>query len=200
MEQMGANTAPFGQPRFGRAPKALDVVDVNSASSGKHIVPVMDAVVLAIVYVHQPIIVSPAIRVDDAAARHLSPQNGLQGALFHIGDDLRVDFPIPFVDAKDNRFASGAAAPLPLDATRAEGGFVHFGGATQGRVLFTRPRDSLADRQKVPVDGVPVEPCEVRHFGCLQIQGKQTQELAKLMGRKMGMADVSIFPRHDWLV
>jgi hypothetical protein len=90
-----------------------------------------------------------------------------------VGDDLRTDFPIPFGEATDNRFAAGAAAPLPLDAPRAEVGFVHFDGPTQGRLLFTRSCDAPAECQQVPVDGVAVETGEVRHFGCLQIQGTQ---------------------------
>src|SRR5215831_1795792 len=157
MEQMGANPAPFGQSSLGRAPEALDAVDRDATPSGKHMVPMVDAMVLARAHVHQPIVAPPAVRVDDAAAGHLPPQNGLQGARCRVGDDLRIDFPIPFVDAKDNRFAAGAAAPLPLDAPRAEVGFVHFDGATQGHLLFTRSCDALAERQKVPVDGVAVE-------------------------------------------
>lgn len=157
----------------------------------------VDAMVLAIAHVHLPIVAPPAIRVDDAATGHFLPQNGLQGALCRVGDDLRVHLPIPFIDPNDNRFAAGAAAPLPLDTTRAEVGFVHFDCVPQRRVLLTCSRDSLADRLKVSVDGVPIETSETRHFGGLQIQGKQTHELSKLMGRKMDMVDVSIFPRHD---
>src|SRR5215831_12529235 len=74
IEQMGANTAPFSQPGLGYAQKALDAVHVNAAPSGEPMVPVMNPMMLAIAHVHQSIVPSPPIRVNDAAAGHLPPQ------------------------------------------------------------------------------------------------------------------------------
>jgi hypothetical protein len=61
IEQMGPDTTPFGQPDLGCSPKAFDAVDVNTPSSGKHVIPVMDSMVLAVAHVHQPIVAPPAI-------------------------------------------------------------------------------------------------------------------------------------------
>jgi hypothetical protein len=108
---MGANPAPLGQPALGRAPEALDTVDVNTAPSSKHLVRVMGAMVLAIAHVDQPVVRSSAIRVDDAAAGHPHPANGVQGARCRVGDELGVASPIPFREAKDDRFAFGPASP-----------------------------------------------------------------------------------------
>ena len=200
IEQMRPDPPPFGQPRLGGPPKALDAIDVNPPTQGEYALPMVDPVVLAIAHVHQSIVAAPAVRVNDAPAVDFASDNGLQRALGRIRHDLGVDLSVALEQPEDDRFAAGPAAPLAFDPAGTKVGFVHLHRPPQRRILLTGLGDPTADRQEVPVDGVPVEASEGGHFGRLQVQGKQPQEAPKLSRRNMGPVHIAIFPRHHWLV
>jgi len=62
-------------------------------ASRKFVFTMMDAEMFLINHVYQPIVATPAIRVDDALEGYLALNRGLQRLLGGIRDDLRETFP-----------------------------------------------------------------------------------------------------------
>jgi len=200
VKEVGPDAPSFGQPRLCGSPKTLNAVNVNAGPEREHIVGVTNAMMFAVPDIHQPIIAPPAVRMDDATACDLAAQNGLQGALFRIGDDLRVDLAVAFEDAEHDRFAARPPAPFPLHAAWPEVRFIDLHGPAQRSFLFTGSGDPLPEGHEVPIDRVPVEAGQHRYFRSLQIQGEEADEGPKLARRNMGTMHVSILPRHDSVV
>jgi len=139
IEQMRPDPSPFGQPGFGRPPKALDAVDVNPPAQGKDALPMVDPVVLAIAHVDQPVVAPPAVGVNDAPAVDFAPDNGLQRTFGRIRDDLGVDLAVALEQPEDDRFAASPTAPFAFDSARAKVGLVHLHRPAQGGLPVRRP-------------------------------------------------------------
>ena len=88
---------------------------------------------LFVPHVHQLIITSPAVRVDDAFEGYLAPNRSLSLLFGGIWDDLGVDFSLPFQDPEDNRFTACSTTLLPTDTARTKTGFIDFNLAREGR-------------------------------------------------------------------
>jgi len=88
---------------------------------------------LFVAHVHQPVIASPAVRMDDAVKGYLAPDRSLQLLFGGSWDDLGVDFSLPFQDPEDNRFTACSTTLLPTDTARTKIGFIDFNLAREGR-------------------------------------------------------------------
>jgi len=60
--------------------------------------------------VHQPVVATPAVVVDDAVDVGLAPDDGLQRGLGGVGDDLGVDALTTFEQTRDDGLALGFPA------------------------------------------------------------------------------------------
>jgi len=100
---------------------------------GKYILAMMHSEMLFVAHVHQPIIASPAVRVDDAVEGYLAPDRSLWLLFGGSWDDLGVDFSLPFQDPEDNRFTACSTTLLPTDTARTKIGFIDFNLAREGR-------------------------------------------------------------------
>jgi len=109
---------------LGVAPEALDPVDVRPPNR-KFVLPVPDPVVLAVSDVHEAVVSAPTVGVDDAPGLNPPPDYALQRGPGAVGNDLRVDAPLPFEQAEHDGFPQRAPAPDPLDAPRPEVALVH---------------------------------------------------------------------------
>jgi hypothetical protein len=83
----------LSQTTFGIAPEGLNPVDMMLAA-GKLIGAMIDAKVLVKADVNQAIVAPPSVGVDDRFRPHAPPDNGLQGGLSALRDDLRIDFAV----------------------------------------------------------------------------------------------------------
>jgi len=88
---------------------------------------------LFVPHVHQPIIASPAVRVDAAVEGYLAPDRSLWLLFGGSCDDLGVDFSLPFQDSEDNRFTACSTTLIPTGTACTKIGFIDFNLAREGR-------------------------------------------------------------------
>jgi len=88
----------------------------------------MDAEMLLITHVYQPIVTPPAIAIEG----YLAPNRGLERLLGGIRDDLRVDLSLPFQDS-ENDVLPPAPCPFSPNTAGAKRGFTHFNLAGERR-------------------------------------------------------------------
>jgi hypothetical protein len=86
----------------------------------------MESQVLGVSDVHQALIASPTVTVDDAIDLDMTSNNLLQRGLLSIWDNLRIDPAIALEDTEYNGFRSGITCALTPNSPRTEIGFVHF--------------------------------------------------------------------------
>ena len=126
----------LSQTQFGIGPEGLDSVDM-AVTSSKLVFSMMDSKVLGVSDVHQVLIASPTVTVDDAIDRDMTSNNLLQRGLSGIRDNPRIDPAIALEDTEDNGFRSGTTSALTPNSPRAEIGFVHFDLACERAVEHT---------------------------------------------------------------
>mgnify|MGYP007047510891 CR=1 FL=1 len=184
----------LSQTQIGISPEGLDSVDM-AVTSSKLVFSMMDSKVLGVSDVHQALIVSPTVTVDDSIDR-TTPNNLLQRGFSRIWDDFCVNPVIPFEDTEDDGFRSSTTSALPPNSLRTEIGFVHFSLACYGaveRTFINQPGpDSLVDR----VDRTDAEPTQISRFRGWKIKGKEAQNLPEFALRNLRPFVVPVFPIH----
>ena len=180
VEKIFADAPPFCEAGFGGAPETFDAVDVPSMRECEDVVAVGDAVMLPVSQIHEPIVATPPIGVNDTANIHFAADNVLQGALFRVRDNLSIDPAIPFEDAEDDRLRSCAAASSPLDALRTEVGLIHFDDATERSFLFTDKRNSPPNGHEIAVDGIPVDTGKRCHLRGRKVECEELEDMSEL--------------------
>lgn len=98
-------TSEFNQARFGIGPETFYPVDMG-VLIGKLIVAMFYTKMLLIAEIHQAIIPTPAIGMDDAFKLNPSPDNALESAFGAVRDYFGVNTAIAFEEAKNNGFAT----------------------------------------------------------------------------------------------
>ena len=93
---------------------------------GKFIVSVVDPEMLLVPYIHQAIIATPSIGMDDAFDADSTSDNRLKRGTATIRHDLGIDLALALEDAKDDGFTVCAAASEALDSSRPEVAFINF--------------------------------------------------------------------------
>jgi hypothetical protein len=116
---------------LGKAPEAFNPVDRGS-SSDKFIAPMIDSQVLPIADVDQAMVPPPAVRVDDAAEFHATPNHGLERVFPAIRDDLCIHVPVAFEDPEDSGLTERTSATFALDALGTDVRFIDFNLAGKG--------------------------------------------------------------------
>ena len=111
---MFRNAVELAQSSFGVAPERLDPVDVRPVV-GEFVVAVLDAQVLGVAHVHEPIVAGPAIGMDDAVEADASVNRFAQSVFRHIRDDLGVDTVAPLEHPEDDGLVRRVASPLATD-------------------------------------------------------------------------------------
>lgn len=117
VKSMTGNTVELLESSFGKAPKALDAVDMMMTTN-KFIAAMLDAKVLGITDIHQAVIATPAVAVDGDFGSHTAPNDGLQrgfGAVRHnLGVDLAASLPLLFKRPKTGVLPAAPRLRLPL--------------------------------------------------------------------------------------
>jgi len=193
---MFIHTTESIQTGLGKAPEALDAVDMGLASD-KFILAVIDSQVPAIANVNQAVVTPPAIGIDDAVQGDTTSDNALQRSLCAVRDDFCVNTAVAFENAEDSRFAKGPASSLALDAAGAEVGFIHLDLARERRLGLAIFSDTFTDASQITVNGIAIKSRQSSDLSGVQIECKQPDNLAKLGLRNSCTVCVPVFHSHD---
>ena len=115
-ELVSRNAIKLCEAPFRITPKGFNSIGVT-VGSGEFIASMLDAQMFIVSNIHQAIIATLAVGMDDTRHRHVSSDHLLQSAFRGIGDHFSIDIPCSLKDAKDYRFLSSASAAHPWDAT-----------------------------------------------------------------------------------
>lgn len=116
---------------FGIAPKTFNVINVRLLLN-KLIASMVDAKMFLVSQINQAIIPSPSIRMNDTFQLYAPPDDGLKRLSGTIGDDLSINLPITFENAKDNCLARCTSSSFTLNTTSAKVTFINFNFTTKG--------------------------------------------------------------------
>jgi len=169
MESCFTHTSKPEKPGLGKSPEALNSVDV-AFSLNEFILSMVDPKVLFISQIHEPIIPSPAIGMDDAFKAYSASNNRLQRGSSAIRNNFCIHFPVAFEDTKDNCFSKGSSASFSFYSSSAEEAFINFYLSRKWRLSFAEFGNSHSDFVKVSVDGVPVKAGNLSNLRGIQIQ------------------------------
>ena len=165
------------QPPLGEAPEGFDAIDVRLRLAVHESLLVVHADMFVITHINETIISSPLVGGDDALGVNSAENDGTEGLSPAIGNDLRVDRPPTFKDAKDRLFRR-ASSPLPRNpasAPRTEVALITFDGAYDPlKLSASMPVDCFPKQPEVSVHSVPIYPCELRCFRCIHVHAEVT--------------------------
>jgi len=189
------HTIELGEPAFGVTPEAFDAVDMPLPTS-EFIGAVIHSEMLVETNVHQAVIPSPSIGVDDRIRIDMTADNRLQGGLGAVGHDLGVDLTIAFEKTKYNSLAVGATATFAAHPVRTEVRLIDFHGALEWRCQFTSLSDPVTDPQKDRIDRAHRNHRQFGRVGGSKIHRKAPDQLPEF-----GFADsrtpiVPVFNNH----
>ena len=134
-------------------PEALNTVDVATATS-KFIRPMLNAEVLRVADINQPVVAAPAVAVNHSFRRNAAPNNGLKCDLLAVGHDLGVDRTVAPEDAEDNGLTARSTATFAAHAASAKVGLINFDLAGEGRLTLTFFGDAATDFEKDRVNAL----------------------------------------------
>ena len=97
--EIGFDAVELGQASFCKAPEGFDPIDVSAAIGEGFLF--VNAHMFVVADIDQAIISWPAIRAKDALGIDPTPDNGSQGLLGTVSDDLGINFSLTLEDAED---------------------------------------------------------------------------------------------------
>ncbi len=98
----------------------------------------INSVVFHIADINQSVIRFPLVGMNNGIKCYFSFDNGLQRGSRDIRHNACIDFPIAFIDAENNCFASGSASSFAFYMTTSEVRFVYFDNAWKGRGIVKK--------------------------------------------------------------
>ena len=195
IERVFSHTVELGEPSLCIAPERFDAVDMPF-TLGKLIVSVMHPEMLVKAYIHQPIITSPAIGMNDSAGLHVPSYNGLQRSFGLVRHNLGIDLSLPLQQAEDHGLAVSPTSALAANALRAKVRFIDFYRSLQWRFQFTGLCQSLPHFKINDVNGAQGHTRQLRCAGSGKIQCKTANKLPEFGCADSRTAIVSIFSNH----
>ena len=175
---MFCNAVELGQASLGVAPEALDAVDVRSIV-GEFIPSVLDAQVFFVTDIDQAVIPSPAIGVNHRVQADATADGFLQGLFATIGDDLGVDLPVSFEDAKDNGLACSTPTSFAPNAFGSEVGLVDFDLPGKRRLRFAMLGNTATEFQVNTVDRTKADAGQLGGVGRGEVHRKGVDDPSK---------------------
>lgn len=185
----------FGEPALSVAPEAFDAVDMPLPIS-EFICAVIDSKMLVETNVHQAVITSPPIGVDDRTQINMAADNRLQGGLGAVGHDLGVDLAVTLEKTEYDGLAVGAATAFATDTASTEVGLINLDGAIERRFLLTSLGDPLTYLEKNRINRAQGNTRQCGGIGGRKIHGKKTDQLPKFSLADSRTPVVSIFNNH----
>ena len=135
----------FYQSVFSKGPEGFDSIDMAFAS-GKFISTMMYSIVLLITQIHQAIVTSPLIRMDNAFRGDSTSYYRLQRCFGAIRNYLGIYFSLSLKNAKNWRFASSPTAAFTSNSFGTEVGFINFDFALKRCFGFAKFSYSFANQ------------------------------------------------------
>ena len=134
---LSTNATQFGEAQFGKAPEALDAIDVIFAA-GKLVLMMVDTVMLVTAQ-DEAVIGLPAVGINGGLGKHLALDDRHQCLLGAVFDDLGENFSAALEQADHGRFPTGPAPAFAAHPARAKVAFVD--------LHFARKRPRFCHRQ-----------------------------------------------------
>ena len=177
---------------LGVAPEALDPIDV-ALSFDELILAMFDAQMLLVADIHQAVVASPAVAMNDDVGFNFASNNSLKRLLRAIRDDLGVDPAVTFEDAEDNGLAAGPAASLAANPTRTEVALVDLHLAAFERpTILALSGQTFAQEEINIVDGTDADAADPRRIRGREVQGEQPKNLAETGLTELGAFVVAV--------
>lgn len=118
---------------------------------GKFVVSVVDPEMLLVPDIHQAVIATLSIGMDDTFDVDSTSDNRLKRGTAAIRHNLGISLAFALEDAKDNGFAACATTSESFDSTRPEVAFINFDFSENWDLSLTVLSDSLAQGHEIPV-------------------------------------------------
>lgn len=184
----------FYQPVLGVSPEALYPVDVVArvAPLDELVLPVADAVVVAVAPVDKAVVGLEAVGVHGRGLVHLALDDLHQRPPGHVGDDLGVDLPASLQKAEHDGLAPGASAPHAPNAPRSEVALVRLHLPLERAVRLAGLGYPAAQHAVVPVHGVAVQARQLGGSERRHVGAEEPQQLPELTLREVRFCDVLI--------
>ncbi len=183
------------QPMFSKAPKTFYAVDMVRAAC-KFVLSMIDPVMLRVADIHQAVVATPAITMDNCLRSNATANNGLKCRFRAIRHDLRIDFAITLQNSKDRRLAAGSATALTSDTSRAEVAFINFDLARKWRCALTFLSNALTNLEKDRGDSFTSDASQLCDISGTEIHGKGAQKLAEFTLGNSGTRIVAVSSFH----
>jgi len=119
---LGTDAAQFGEAQLGKAPEALDAIDVVF-SAGELVLVMVDAVMLVAAQ-DEAVIGLPAVGINGGLGKHLALDDRHQGLLGAVLDDLGENLAAALEQADDGRLAARATPAFAAHPARPKVTFV----------------------------------------------------------------------------
>ena len=175
----GGNAVELDHAPFGEAPEGLNAIDMGF-SIRELVLGVVDSQVFGVANVHESIVATPAIGVNDTFQADLAANDSLQGDFLGIGNNFSEDLTVAFEDSKDDCLATSTSSSFATHSFGTEVRFINFDLSQVRCLSLTLLTDTVTNLQKDIVDPSHREARKNRGVGGCQVHGKTLDELPKL--------------------
>ncbi len=177
-EAIATHAVELGEPGFGKAPEALDAVDVVLAAG--ELVNLMVNAMVTIACGHEAVVGEPAVGVDIALGEDDASDNRLQllaRAVVNNGDEnLRA----ALMQAEHRDFSARSPTAFAAHTPGAKVAFVDLDLARERTHFFQgQGHDALSPKRIKPMDRAVVEPAEISHRQGRNIDSEEPEHLPK---------------------
>ena len=194
-KSMFGNTIELRQAALCKTPEGFNTVNMTAAFD-KLIVAMINPKVFAKANIHQAIVATPAIGIDDAQRVGFTSDNRLQSTFRRIWNNLRINLITTFKQAKDNGFVASTAATFATHSAWTKIGFIGLQFTTQWRPLRTPLSHTHAHAKVNAIDTADGNTAQGCAFSGSQIQGKMLNNLTKFGFAEFRTIEIPVFMNH----
>jgi hypothetical protein len=136
IERFFIHTPEPGESRFGISPKAFDSINMTFIMN-KLILSMVHSEMFLVSEINEPIVASPAVRMDNTFEVHTTPDYRLQCGSLAVRNYLSKDTSIAPEDTEHNCFTESPSASFALNATSAKETFINFNLSRKRRLTLS---------------------------------------------------------------
>ena len=171
IERVFIHTSEPGESRFGIAPKALDSINMTFIMN-KLVLSMVDSEMFLVSEINEPVIASPAIRMDNTLDIYPAPNNGLQRGSPAVRNNFCEDTSIAPEDTEYNCFTESSPASFTFNSAGAKETFINFNFSRKRRLTLTEPCNSFSNPCEISVNSIPVKSGNFSNLRSVQINRK----------------------------
>ena len=177
-------SSEFAQPGFGKCPETFYPIYVRFSIS-KFVNSVFDSIMLLISQIHETIITTPGIRMNNTFYADFSSNYRLKRLAFTVWNYLGIDLTIPLENPKNNRFTPGSSSLNTFNPSGPEITPIDFHFSRKWRLLLTIIGNYLSDLNQIFVDCIAIHLSQLGNLRGCQIQRKMPDNLLKFVFRNV---------------